>query len=229
MPVDQRYISSELAHFVGRGLDKNAQYKILLKILKEGWITHPPHDPKIKGSYNIYQGASFSDNKMFNPDMVCFCDIPIADIGLHISKYSPFGLSFEKDFIIQKGGSPVFYIPRQAWVYFDNVEKDQYFDVMVEGLHEYFDKIQLNFPELKKKERAYSYFIYTQLFSYIKFYDQSLPDDHEENFYMEREWRVFDNLNFSFKDIKSIFMPKEYSKRFRKDCPSYESQLLFVS
>jgi len=45
----QRYVSDELIHFVGGKsigqLDK--QYNTLIKILNEGWVTHPPHEHKV--------------------------------------------------------------------------------------------------------------------------------------------------------------------------------------
>jgi len=40
---NQRYISRELTHFVGRGLPLEEQYGTFIKILSSGWITHPPH------------------------------------------------------------------------------------------------------------------------------------------------------------------------------------------
>jgi hypothetical protein len=51
-----------------------------------------------------------SINDVFVEQVVCFCDIPEADLGMHIQKYSPFGLAFRKEFLIPKGASPVFYI-----------------------------------------------------------------------------------------------------------------------
>jgi hypothetical protein len=45
MTHSQRYVSSELSHFVGKGLPEDDQYNLLVnKILKPGWLTHPPHD-----------------------------------------------------------------------------------------------------------------------------------------------------------------------------------------
>ena len=42
---------------------------------------------------------------------MCFCDIPVGDLGLHMRKYSPFGLAFKKDFFAEQGALPVFYVP----------------------------------------------------------------------------------------------------------------------
>ena len=68
----QRYVSNELSHFVGRGLEKQAdQYEILVKILKTGLLTHPPHNPNISGNLSVTDGI-FSDNDMYSPQVVCF-------------------------------------------------------------------------------------------------------------------------------------------------------------
>ena len=110
----QRYISSELTHLVGRGLTEKKQYKILAKILSEGFLSHPPHVRNLGGNVNVNFNTRFSKNEMYNPEMVCFCDIPFEDLALHMSKYSRFGLSFGKKFIISKVGKPVMYIPTSS-------------------------------------------------------------------------------------------------------------------
>jgi Putative abortive phage resistance protein AbiGi, antitoxin len=112
----QRYISSELTHFVGRGLARDAQYTLLCKILSEGWISHPPHDPRVSSNLSIEEAGGLSTNDMYNPQMVCFCDIPVSDLEFHVRKYSPFGLAFSKPFLMGKGAAPVTYVPKSAAV-----------------------------------------------------------------------------------------------------------------
>jgi len=134
----QRYISSELTHFVGRGLTEKKQYEILVKILSEGFLSHAPHVRSLGGNLNVNFNASFSKNEMYNPEMVCFCDIPFEDLTLHMNKYSRFGLAFGKKFIVSKGGKPVMYIPTSSIIRADKelspeamaqfgAEKDPYF------------------------------------------------------------------------------------------------------
>ena len=240
----QRYVSSELAHFVGKGLKEEQQYQLFLKILNEGWITHPPHDPKISGNLLVNTPSQISSNMMYSPDIVCFCDIPIADLSIHVAKYSPFALSFSKDFIVQQGGCPVFYLPKQASVHVrkkplpeGNIGKGQYFDKMTQ---EYSALMQMfrsmitqsselpNVQEALKRLMELERFIDFHIFSYIKFYDHSCADDHDDNYYLEREWRVIGNVKFDSKDIETVFMPKRYCQKFREDCPSYESQVIFI-
>lgn len=113
----QRYVSKELSHFVGRGHPEQTQYQLLLKILRSGWLTYLPDKPnEALGEILIHPHAKISENELYSPGMVCFCDIPVQDLTIHMQKYSSFGLAFSKDFIIKKGGTPVYYLPREARV-----------------------------------------------------------------------------------------------------------------
>ena len=271
----QRYVSDELTHFVGKGMDPSAQYALLLKIIKSGWLTHPPHKPMMSGGTGIHQGRKLSENEMYSPNVVCFCDIPVADMALHVGKYSPFGLSFSKGFIAANGGSPVHYVSKSSRVkvekdvkdqlalmdvlslgmrlgvnvmidstpedmpaaLYNDVERGQYFDKMVNEFHEILGPLFTRLYEMPAEgnplERnlrigALHHFVTEQLFAYLKFFDHTLPDDHPENYYLEREWRIVGNLKFNIEDIRRVFMPKEYAERFRADCPKYCGQLTFV-
>lgn len=173
----QRYISKELTHFIGKGLRPNAQYKRLIKILTTGWLTHPPHDPHISGNLVVNPSAKISQNEMYSPQIVCFCDIPVEDLILHVRKYSRFGLSFDKEFIVQKGGVPVHYIPIKSSVkvlldlspeqmvefiqpggaehLYQHIDKGEYFDRVVQQYHKLFQFLHmLIFEELKGKRSA---------------------------------------------------------------------------
>ena len=46
--------------------------------------------------------------------VVCFCDIPVTDLAIHMTKYSRFGLSFLKPFLISKGANPVLYVANNS-------------------------------------------------------------------------------------------------------------------
>jgi hypothetical protein len=113
----QRYVSKELSHFVGRGHPEQTQYQLLLRILRSGWLTYSPDKPnEALGEILIHPDAKISENELYNPGTVCFCDIPVQDLAIHVRKYSPFGLAFSKDFVTKKGGSPIYYLPREARV-----------------------------------------------------------------------------------------------------------------
>lgn len=109
MPLPgQRYVSSELSHFVGRGRQPEEQYLLLLKILNEGWISHPPHMPNISGNLTVTGSTSFSSNEMYAPEVVCFCDIPIADLGIHAKNTAPLDYPLLKTLLYDKEVAPFF-------------------------------------------------------------------------------------------------------------------------
>ncbi|MGE3623429.1 MAG: abortive infection system antitoxin AbiGi family protein, partial [Bdellovibrionales bacterium] len=112
MSHDQRYISDELCHFVGRGKTDDQQYDLLVnKILKTGWLTHPPHhNAAIPRTAGLDLSKPISTDEAIKYQVVCFCDIPVSDLSIHIKKYGKFGLSFKKSFLIDRGACPVFYI-----------------------------------------------------------------------------------------------------------------------
>jgi len=57
----QRYVSHELTHFVGRGKTEEDQYDLLVnKIIKTGWLMHPPYDIKQKAGWEVRFDALIS-------------------------------------------------------------------------------------------------------------------------------------------------------------------------
>jgi hypothetical protein len=241
----QRYISSELTHFVGKGLSEENRYLLLVKIISEGFLSHPPHSRYQTGNLFVNFNAKLSDNEMYNSQVVCFCDIPFEDLSLHMGKYGCFGLAFEKKFIVSIGGSPVFYIPTSSKIkrtkklsIAETVERLQATkDPIVEeelGMGKYFDEMFQDYHTLLKQNSESSgelelYFsLARHIFSFIKFFDPALSDDDPKNFYFEREWRVFGNIDFTVEDVTRVLLPQEFSKRFRADVPQYIGQTSFT-
>jgi len=246
MEATQRYVSKELTHFVGRNLrekitDENLrrdeQYKILFKIIEEKCIRHSidllqriPDGLKYStATCDFIRPGKFSDNDMFFPYMICFCDIPVEDLGIHISKYSHFGLSFKKSFLIERGASPLFYVEKNSAI--ENTTRSEYFDKMVDCYLNYCNYI-INLKDPGKIEpKSEECFKISQfmldLLRYIKFFDASKPDNDKDNFYMEREWRSPYYIHFEIAAICRIILPSSYSERFRNDVPEYIGQITF--
>ncbi|MDC4225865.1 MAG: hypothetical protein MPW15_16855 [Candidatus Manganitrophus sp.] len=80
----------------------------MVQIITSGWLTHPPHDPTISGQLTVNTDARISDNEMYFPQIICFSDIPIGELDIHIQKFSRFGLSFLKSFLVEAGGQSGF-------------------------------------------------------------------------------------------------------------------------
>src|ERR1700683_1970214 len=112
--MDQRYVSNALTHFVGRNCTTDDElYDMLASILKTGFLKASPTIGDT-ARLEVLRNKSFSSGEMYRCPMVCFCDIPIADFEIHMAKYSRFGLSFLKSFLVVQGACPVFYIARDS-------------------------------------------------------------------------------------------------------------------
>lgn len=65
--------------------------------------------------------------------------------------------------------------------------------------------------------------------AYIKLYDINLPENHPDNYYMEREWRSLKNINFSLGDIGMIYLPsKRYEGLFLQEFPEYNGEFYIL-
>ncbi len=235
MAVLQRYISKELTHFVGSKLNrKEDQYQLLVKIIKDCNLK----GRNIGGDLVVDVGTPrMSDNEVFMPNVVCFCDIPVEDLDLHMKKYSHFGLGFLKKHLILKGANPVFYIAKNSALSNGKLRKSL-FDYMIDQFNFLFFHEENKILETQRKAdkdasrfeidwKELKNFLALHVFSFIKFFDDAKSEDDQDNYYMEREWRLLGALKFDINDIYRIILPREYSERFKKDIPNYFGQVTF--
>ena len=71
-------------------------------------------------------------------------------------------------------------------------------------------------------------FLINEVFSFIKCFEAMRSFEDEANYYMEREWRVANHVNFSLDDVSRILLPAAYARRLRADLPNYAGQISFV-
>lgn len=241
----QRYVSDELTHFVGRGRPEREQFDLLVEILRTGSLTPPPHEPEAGGHVTIDLGAPVSQNRAYDPEAVCFCDIPVGDLDLHIRKYSPFGLAFRKPFVVERGASPVFYVASASTTAVPDgngvrdVDRAAYFDLMVREYQRLRDESQDRLQGLgadAKEERDFherllrlSHFLDFEVWSFLKFFQYPSADADPENYYMEREWRMLGTLRFGLADVRRVILPEAYARAFRDAFPDYHGQVTFGS
>ncbi|MGH9423854.1 MAG: abortive infection system antitoxin AbiGi family protein, partial [Thermoanaerobaculia bacterium] len=64
--------------------------------------------------FEVRENGPVASNEFVAPEMVCFCDIPLQDLEIHTSKYSRFGLAFQKKFLVSQGANPVHYVAHDA-------------------------------------------------------------------------------------------------------------------
>ena len=155
--LKQRYVSKELTHFVGAKFknDEAKQYETLLEILKSGLLIHSK-DSVLQTGLLISSDKKISDNDMYTPFCVCFCDIPVDDLDIHVKKYSRFGLSFDKDFIIKQGGKPLYYVPKLGRNFHIGSGKSnsQYFNDMTKHYH---NVIKILLSEIAERHHSYAH------------------------------------------------------------------------
>lgn len=224
---NQRYISDELTHFVGRGQMEERQYDLLVKILTEG-VLRAGGDPTLEEGHvqlKFRWGQPLSNSELFQPSMVCFCDIPVPDLPIHVQKYSCFGLSFLKSFLIKKGAAPVFYVPKGAPLF--NRSRWEWLDRAGEELAQLREVPAGNMPPMPD-ETALGCFLDYIVLSYLKPFDESVPEDNADNYYMEREWRTLTSVRFRLSDVRRVIIPENYAPRFRDNVPMYTGQVTFA-
>ena len=66
--------------------------------------------------------------------------------------------------------------------------------------------------------------LFPYVFGYIKFFDPELPEEHPDNYYMEREWRILGEMKFDVSDVKRILIPSDCAGRFRDLVPEYRGK-----
>jgi hypothetical protein len=96
---------------------------------------------------------------------------------------------------------------------FDSYDEDWYRLLSVKPLNQTLLNLHL------KVERL--------LHSRLTFFDSTKDEQHDEHFYMEREWRVMGTVPFTLDDVIRIILPPSFAKRFRQDFPKYCAQLTF--
>jgi hypothetical protein len=255
----QRYVSSELTRFVGKDKPEEDQYQLLLRILMTGWLLHKPFDPTQPRTARLDFSQLISTDKIIDYEVVCFCDIPSSDLAIHVRKYSRFGLGFKKEFPINKGACPLFYVANDSPVpitpdqlfagddFSDRineapakgiVHRGLYFDTSVRAIldllvaldtfcfddgNRYFKGVDASEfrnrfacllglssahiaavesalrgkPDASGTIRACTNFLLDWVFTFMKCFDAKRSFEDEENYYMEREWRIGDNVHFT--------------------------------
>jgi len=147
-----------------------------------------------------------------------------------MNKYSRFGLSFLKRFLIGKGANPVMYVAENSQALAFRLpettrdepwQRRRVFERNIELLEEYRRGNRDKFPIYLE------YFLDILVLPFIKYFDASAPDEAEANVYMEREWRVIGAVKFALEDVHRVFMPERYAERFREELPHYKGQLTF--
>ncbi len=246
MSITQRYVSKELTHFVAWNKETpQEQYAVLAQILHAGWLTTTPGAPGSPKPLAVIPGRKISKNRMYASHAICFCDIPVGDLGIHIAKYSPFGLAFSKTYLLQKGVNPVFYIANDSvvgrrrlpdgTVTSELVKREEHINWLARGIYYRFAEgtqlLQEN-PDLPPPVREFlrryqdvDAHCLHHILAYLKPFDVAQEDADPDNFYMEREWRTPADVQFTLADVCRVILPKDWEDTFRRDFPGYAREV----
>jgi hypothetical protein len=235
------YLSDELFHFVGNGhsAEHDRNYWVLAAILTDGCVSHPPHT-KGWGTTSIHSrfSGSLLTEKLFIPTVTCFCDIPAEHLGIHVSKYGCFGLSFDAGLLVRYGARPVIYVPTRAddrgsafgTELLRNVES------IYRGFHQQFmessplppDPVRAlgSIPSSPTTSARDMHNMFVKDFlAFVKPYNSELREDDPAYYYSEREWRKFGNLMFQPNDVRSVVVARGFEDRLALDHPKYATKI----
>jgi hypothetical protein len=254
----QRYTSTELTHFVGRDcknengtFDEERQYNRLLRILDECHLLHRRDAPDGPARVTFRGNGSFRERTMIEFDGVCFCDIPVADLAIHMAKYGSFGLSFLKSFLVKCGANPAFYVAADSVIFPDDPAAIVFSgsrspkpltrsELMERVIREAMaTDYQLHSMALAEKGAItqgvtlatgslLGSMIRSHFLSFCVPFDSASTDAARENYYMEREWRILGDVRFDLDDVFRVILPKGYAKRFRAQLSNYSGQVTFA-
>jgi hypothetical protein len=254
----QEYISWELTRFVGRRLPTHdEQFELLMQILRSGWLQASYRNEFGAGSYvRSNPSEKLSSNEAVRAATVCFCDIPLRHLAIHIRKYSSFGIAFSKAYLIHRGASPVFYVaanaappprpgigPRTLGASFDALYGD--IQMLIYQMNELVDQLngrsgqritfKLSPPgtplplRILGKLNAFSADLDQMLFAHLKFFDGTLSEEHAENYYMEREWRKVHGLSFRPEDLSRVILPSQFVAPLHRHLPGFDWPITMVN
>jgi hypothetical protein len=136
---------------------------------------------------------------------LCFTEIRLSQVQTHAERYGKLGLGFPRDFIMNKGGRPVIYIPFEP-------PADDY--VLEASIKDVYEK-SANHPEIKESS--------VLILAYVK----RMSNENNDDYYEEMEWRIVHHANdkyiintindihrfkFEMSDIAVIILPDKRTK-----------------
>jgi hypothetical protein len=196
---------------------------------------------------SVIGNKKISDETAIKGQIVCFCDIPLAGLDLHMKKYSRFGLAFSKAFLVAMGANPVFYVVRDGIVpgfhvmsvgpgSAEMVENPSRAELLDRLHSEAMALSDANYdliadckdPDLRSRllrtENLRS-LIYEGVLAFIKPFDSTEPEDGDNNYYMEREWRVFGSVEFTLADVSRVILPPAYVAPYKREFPAFSGAI----
>jgi hypothetical protein len=226
MPM-QQFVGQRLYHLVGAGRpDADPEnFETLCAILRSMELRTCEVAGERGGIRTLRDPSRpVTNGEPIQQSVVCLCDIPRRDLPFHARRYGQFGIGVNRSVVAQWGGRPVIYVPfsrksHGSWGARFPAEVNSVLD----GLDRFFPDTPweqsriAGSPARDVQEAAdlASSLITRDVQAFLKFWDVDLPEDHPENFYMEREWRKFGNLALA-SCLQEIIAPRMYHDTLRE-------------
>lgn len=195
--------SKILVHWTGKDIESNPsankrqQYgERLIDDLQNGLFTKRTTEAVIR------------KKKIKNLVRICFTEIRLGQARTHAERYGKLGIGFARDFIMNKGGRPVIYIPFE-------IRKDSH---LLENLIKTVYDKSTGDDEIHKSAK------------WIMTYVKRMSNGKGEDYYEEMEWRLVHDespknrhfideghgvyrMKFAICDVKVIIFPDEGTKQ----------------
>ena len=201
-------------------------------------MSHPPH---LRNSgetrLTINWGADFLKGELIVPTVTCFADIPLECLRMHTKKYGQFGLAIDRKILVQCEARPVTYLPYDPADFTprSNMGLITHFCKTVEGFENLVVANNKAKPIIVRGKvpdspeyaiNAVSSVLLKDFLAFLKPFDSTLGDEHHENYYTEREWRRFGNLELKRPEwVQKIVVAADYVDRLKADFPEYEDRV----
>jgi hypothetical protein len=181
----------------------------------------------------VDRSKSLRNEGLVVPTATCFCDIPKESFKVHATKYGVFGLSVPRPLLVKYGARPVTYIP------FSGTDRGSPFGGAmlddIESIYRSFvelvaDRIDDSAPRKRTMRQparssddavlAMKSMLEKDLLAFIKPFDADAPIETFQNYYLEREWRKYGNMQADASTIAAVFVGADFVDRFKNDQPS---------
>lgn len=244
LPHQRPYTTDAPLHFVGRShpTDHDANWNTLQSVLRAGCISHPPHENGWGSTrYTLRPGSRLAEGELIVPTITCYCDIPIESIRVHASKYGCFGVAIDREYLVKYGARPVTYVPLHP-----EDRRGPFGATMLADHQAVFDRlhqrVSFGVPDAERRRTlgeapdsiddllvALNQILAKDVLAFIKPFDSTLDDHHENNYYMEREWRKFGNLVFEPDHVKHVVVAAGFGTIAAEAFPCYATRITEVA
>jgi hypothetical protein len=240
--LEHSYASEELFHFVGHSSPKDdtRNYETLSKVLNAGRISYPPHDNSGGAiGYKVEWDHQLHMEKLIVPNVTCYADIPLHSLSIHTEKYGKFGVALARELLIKRGARPVMYVPMRTddWQSINGLTLLKDIEAIVKSFNE--QVVQLHPKQLTSSRSlgapitspetaisAMESMVLKDFLAFIKPFNSELESRDFNNFYMEREWRKYGNMEFKAEQLTKIVVAKGYKERASSDFPPYRDRII---